>query len=422
MKEKHSLLNKIRSNYNLKDILIYSFRDMKSVFKFVAYNKVLLNKLDINIKDYYDYKIKIVADKEDFNSCFLFIICEIIFAFIPLIIYDTTFYSKRKFNDKILVESYDNKKKNYVDIMDNYITYIFFGFLLLFYLFIIIIYNKINKISLYNLIFKIFQTHFFICLSYLITYIRKFVFTQIINIELMEKIYKETNKLLWFYLFDIFLIIFLTLGLYFSCTLLNFKITIILSQINGINICKFELPLEFEKLNKINKIGMIFKKENMKKYICILDGTQLILINKINELREKNNIPKLKYDKKQHLPDYIINKKTELIFYKENYIYKFSKNYYLIKYPTSECQKDISDEKYINILSIDFLDKINIMRKDNYEYIMLYNDQFNENDNNSINRENNENNENNNFEEYSQKNKKKNNKNYVELNDLPEGK
>ena len=148
---------------------------MKSVLKFVAYNKVLLNKLDINIKDYYDYKIKIVADKEDFNSCFLFIICEIIFAFIPLIIYDTTFYSKRKFNDKILVESYDNKKKNYVDIMDNYITYIFFGFLLLFYLFIIIIYNKINKISLYNLIFKIFQTHFFICLSYLITYIRKFV-------------------------------------------------------------------------------------------------------------------------------------------------------------------------------------------------------------------------------------------------------
>ena len=46
---------------------------------------------------------------------------------------------------------------------------------------------------------------------------------------------------------------------------------------------------------------MIFKNENMKNYIYILDDTQLMLINKINELREKNNIPKLKYDKKKNI-------------------------------------------------------------------------------------------------------------------------
>ena len=105
---------------------------------------------------------------------------------------------------------------------------------------------------------------------------------------------------------------------------------------------------------------MIFKNENMKNYIYILDDTQLMLINKINELREKNNIPKLKYDKEQYFPDYIINKKTELTFCEEKYIFKCSNNYYSIKYPTSESQKDINDEKIINILTIDFLDRINI--------------------------------------------------------------
>ena len=281
--------------------------------------------------------------------------------------------------------------------MDNYITNIFFGITMIFLL-LFIIYYKSKKIALKRkLEFIIEITRFFICLSYFIAHIIKYSFTkQIIKIELLKE---YDNKIGTILRFDCFLIGCLSLLLLFNFVFAmgflcskNYKKTIILSQINGFDICNFELPLEFGKLNKINKIQMIFKKENMEKYIWILDETQLRLISKINLLRKKNNIPELKSYYEQNLPDYIINKKTELIFYKENYIYKFSKNYYLIKYPTSECQKDISDSKYINILSIDFLDKINIMRKDNYEYIMLYNDQFNENDNNSFRRENNENN------------------------------
>ena len=401
MDEKHSLLNKIRSNHILKDILINAFRNMKSVLKFVAYNKVLLNKLDIKIKDYYDYKTKMEV-KEYYKFIFFIIFfLEIILIFIPLLIYDIMFYTLGKFNDKILEEGYDKKKKNYVDIMDNYITNIFFGIRMIFLL-LFIIYYKSKKIALKRkLEFIIEITHFFIGLSYFIAHIKKYSFTkQIIKIELLKEYDGKIGKILWFDTFDLFLIVLLSLFLIFNLFFFasdflcfkNNKKTIILSQINGFDICNFELPLEFGKLNKINKIQMIFKKENMKKYIWKLDETQLRLISKINLLRKKNNIPELKSYYEQNLPDYIINKKTELIFYKENYIYKFSKNYYLIKYPTSECQKDISDEKYINILSIDFLDKINIMRKDNYEYIMLYNDQFNENDNNSFRRENNENN------------------------------
>ena len=65
MNEKHSLLNNIRSKYILKDILILAFGNMNSVLKFVAYNKVLLNRLDINLKDYYNFEIETVIKKKN---------------------------------------------------------------------------------------------------------------------------------------------------------------------------------------------------------------------------------------------------------------------------------------------------------------------------------------------------------------------
>ena len=122
---------------------------------------------------------------------------------------------------------------------------------------------------------------------------------------------------------------------------------------------------------------MLFKEENMKKYRYVLDNAQKELINKINKIRKQNNIKELKYDVLQQIPDYIINNKTELIFYKDKNVYEFSNNYYLIKYPISETQKEINDKNIINIIKIDFLDSINIIRKDNYEYILLYKNNHN---------------------------------------------
>ena len=122
---------------------------------------------------------------------------------------------------------------------------------------------------------------------------------------------------------------------------------------------------------------MIFKKVNMKKYRYALDNVQKELINKINKIRKQNNIKELKYAMNQQLPDYIINNKTVLIFYKDKNVYEFSNNYYLIKYPISETQKEINDKNIINIIKIDFLDSINIIRKDNYEYILLYKNNHN---------------------------------------------
>ena len=58
MINKPSLLSQIKSKYILQNVLILAYPDIKSVFKLVKYNKNLLNKLDISIKDCYNYKIE----------------------------------------------------------------------------------------------------------------------------------------------------------------------------------------------------------------------------------------------------------------------------------------------------------------------------------------------------------------------------
>ena len=174
-----------------------------------------------------------------------------------------------------------------------------------------------------------------------------------------------------------------------SISNLDDEILIYLNQINGINISGYQLPKEFYDLNKAEKIKMIFKKENMTQYTYILNDIQKMLINKINQIRNLKNIPELKYDEHQKLPNYIINPKTELIFKEEKNIYKFYNYYYLIKYPISESHNDINDYNFIKIIKINYLDRINIIRKDNYEYIALYTDQFNENNTNNNRRVNN---------------------------------
>ena len=206
MNEKHSLLDKIKIKYILKDILSLAFKNIKSVLKFVAYDKVLLQKLDINIKEHFDYKITKTVEKE--NSCSVMVmIIDIFLNFIPLMIYDIKFYAEGTFNENNIEKEYDKKKKNYVDIIDNYILLIYLVFFLIYYL-LNIFYNNSDKISLKNRQkFIIFIVVFFIEVMYYITHIIKFYFTgKIIKKELMKKYKKNPLKFLWFYKFDIAII------------------------------------------------------------------------------------------------------------------------------------------------------------------------------------------------------------------------
>jgi len=102
MEKKTSLLNQIKSKYILQKILSVGYGDIKSVLKFLKYNKNLINKLDINIKDYYNYKFK-TEIKKKVGCCFSFImISHIVLVFIPYLIYIILFFKIGKFNDLII--------------------------------------------------------------------------------------------------------------------------------------------------------------------------------------------------------------------------------------------------------------------------------------------------------------------------------
>ena len=58
MEKKPSLLDQLKSKYMLQKIILLAYRDIKSVLKLIKYNKNLINRLDINIKYYYNYKFR----------------------------------------------------------------------------------------------------------------------------------------------------------------------------------------------------------------------------------------------------------------------------------------------------------------------------------------------------------------------------
>ena len=214
MNEKHSLLNEIRSIYILKDILTLAFKNMKSVLKFVAYDKTLIKRLDINIKDYYDYSIKtsIERGKSIFKNQ---IITELVFIFIPFTIYYIMFFKKKTFDQENLNAVCNKNMKNFVDIIDKYVALIYLVFLFITKI-LLIIYEINDKIVLKRETKnKIEIIHFLIYLSFLIIFILKIYF--------IKQIIKTQLSHIWFGSFNIAIIIFIFL------TLLNNFIFVIIT-------------------------------------------------------------------------------------------------------------------------------------------------------------------------------------------------
>ena len=120
-----------------------------------------------------------------------------------------------------------------------------------------------------------------------------------------------------------------------------------------------------------------------------LNEDQMNLVQKINDIRNQNNIPLLIQN--ITLPDFIINKKTELFFYNEKNFYKLSQNFYLFKYLKEEFKNFFNNNEAMNIITNDILNEINIIEQDNIVFISIYkktinnNDDMNDISNNEIN-------------------------------------
>ena len=387
MKERSYLLNKIKSKFILQKILSMAFKDIKSVLELIKYNKSLNNKLGINIKDYYEYNSKIKIKKNKLSICMLtsHLVFEIM-IFLLFLIYIIMFYAKGTFNNNNLKKDYNVKKKKFVDFMNNYILLLYFGFIMISVLLKIFYINKKEKVFLkgnikriYYLLMSIIHLTHYIVFIIKCVYIRKIVLEYLLPDYSFGE-YKAASNSIWFYSFDIFLITFISFYL-----LINYMLLIVcwceniddikerfLNQIDRININDFELPSNFDDLNKKAKNEFIFNKNNMKKYEYKLNQNQINLIQNINDIRQQNNIPKFIYEENEKLPDFIINKKTELIFYKNENIYKLSTNYYIFKYPKNEFKNNLNDKEIINILIIDYLDRINIIEQEDIEFVSIY--------------------------------------------------
>ena len=388
MSKKFCLLNNLNSKYILEEILSCAYRDIKSVLQLIKYNKSLMKKLDINNKRIFkkdEYKYYVRIEKNGKECYYISLFKDIIFSLL-LLIYIIIYFVKRKFNDTILKQGYNKRKKTFIDFMDNYILLVYFGFIIVsnFINFLFMIYKNIYIKRIFKTILLLFIC--FVDLTHYICYIIKFVYSKNIlkedivkNLKKKKNINKEIKKLIWFYDFDITIIVFLSLFMFFSL-IINFiafndikdRKYLYLNQINRINIDEHMLPNGFENLNEKEKKEYVFKKENIKKYVCYLVENQRNFIDKINEIRKQKNIPSLIFELFQKLPDFIINEKTVLIFYPNKNIYKLDSFSYLFKFTKNEFENFINKTEVLNIITNDLLDRINIIEINNLEYVSIY--------------------------------------------------
>ena len=385
----NSLLDQIKSKYILQDILSLAFEDMKSVYNLIKYNKNLLNKLNIdfkkkfkNIGDNYKYKKEIEKGK-CCNTINIISLIEDIVKSILLFIYLILYYIRGTLNQINLKKDYDKRKEKYIEIMDKYIVLSFLIYVILSY---IIKYLLIRtKRCFMHRITKCFLTYFnlFIKLTHFICHLIKFIYESIIGEITIGKA-KDDCKNYWFYIIDlvillVYIIFFIAVINHITQSLLYNQFdyyddskTLSLYQFKGINIIDYKLPNEFGNLNKIEKYKFLLEKENVEKYEYKLNGSQIHLINKINDIREKNKLPTLKYNSTNKIPEFIVNEKTVLFFYKLKNIYKLSQNSYVFKYPSKKFINLLYNSEILNILTINVFDRINIIEKNNFEFIYIY--------------------------------------------------
>lgn len=134
-----------------------------------------------------------------------------------------------------------------------------------------------------------------------------------------------------------------------------------LIKFKGYKINEQSLPLNFREMSLQDKI-ILFKR--LKYYFnYTLNNDQIELIKLINEFRIIKNIGELYYNKNEKL----------FIYFKEQKL--ITKNYLFVN-PIGEFKKKFlkNNETIIKILSLNYLNSIFILEKEEKEYIFIYSD------------------------------------------------
>jgi len=380
-------LNNINAKDNLKQIFLYSYLDIQSVFRLIKYNKSLQKKLDIDIKNYYcndDYKYSKKFEKNGFNI--ILSVPNIIIKAIMLIfylIYLILFYEKGSFIDENIKNNCDKNKIEFIEKINNSLIGYFIFLLISIVWYILntirtLSFTVITQLTIFTLILLIDAVYYILlCIKY--NYSNHIIFDIILK--------DQNNKLVdcWFMNFDFLIFIFspiFYIGIvFFICCIykcnfynLNDQMIFSINRIKGVDIINFELPLDNRYLSRREINNLLLEYSDNYRYE--LNNYQIDFIRKINEIRRKYKIPLLKYNIIETIPDYIFNEITELMLYNYKKYFKLNNYSYLFRYKKNEFHNFIEDKEVLNIITNDLLNEIIIIEQYDIENISIFNSSY----------------------------------------------
>jgi len=386
------ILLKIKSKYNLKEIFLPL--DYNHILKLIKNNNELKKSLDIDISNYkqrsnYRYLerkkvIKKIPYENKSDEADLYILYKMMYSmafalilFIYTIIFASVLAAKGAFNEKNI------KKNSYNDIaiLIKKINLSLFGFAAYIIVSFIIGLAIMGDCQIDFLITKAIKI--FIIIILLIIFLGYDILI-IVKLILSHKIKKSI--ITWFIIGDYLLIILISLYLayiiyisylYFSfvienkCQLIKER-EMILKKFRDLKINDFMLPEDFNQKNDYEKRKFILNNKN--KYEIIGSSKQKDLITLINKIRFDNNVDDLIYEVKINYQELIFDRCSEPFLFSNKNIFKFYDGSYLLKYPLHEFITKLNkrDFEITNIILSNYLNKIFIIKKDNMEYIFLF--------------------------------------------------
>ena len=373
-------LLKISSDYNFR--ILFSYLDYNYIIKVIKYNKFLQNKVNIKIEAKCNYIIEEkIIDREnlqkiyDFNKNSM----DISFYFFSDIysIYSISFIINRSFVFYKLLTGlflalfcrficyFKGKNQSLIRFLMPfiisllkkeffYLKYLYAFLIRIFFLFIVqkfCLPKKIENESILNLKTKLIISIIIYCLTFIY---------DCFLIKITKENYHLTIYIFYIaYTFIFFIVVFLFYCYYFDF-LKNRKFYI--TEYKNIKINDYLLQNFEKENNKEQYINSICKNFKIKRSF-----EEIELISKINKFRIQNKLEQLSVN--VSIPDFLINKPSELILFPYKKLYKiFNGPKYIFKIIAN-------DSNFLNNIEIkkflleNNLNRINIIRQNDFIYI-----------------------------------------------------
>ena len=384
--EKKALFQ-ISSDYSLKTI--FSFIKYNHLLKITKHNKLLQEKLGINLENYKTFsnfayikrKITRTYDPSE-NECiemgkiFFTTLINFIF-FIYVFIYSILLVSLDSFDNNNTKVNYDKKSLSIINKINAYlflfIIFIIASYFLLLFFILKNCYSDSAKIKKIKLLMLITIDLVYFLYEFLIIW----------KLSLSYKIKKNENDTTWFMTCDYIFIILNSLFILYMLFLtylyyayagkkIEIFIKYILTKYKNIEINPYLLPDNFNKMSNEHKKKYI--SDNKYNFQFLLTKEQLDLISLINEFREKNELEKFTIDWDKKLPNFILNESSELILFSFHSIFRIGNQAYLFRHKTGKFENIFrdNDSDVINIILKPNLNRIIIIKQNNIEFILIY--------------------------------------------------